>query len=190
LTDESTLLASARAGDLSAFQEIVEIHKKRVYRLALDLTGSHEDAEDLSQEVFVRAYAALGSFRGEARLSSWLYRITLNIYLDQHATQRDRYGVAAGKEEGRRAHEPPDTNPGPYETTAATILQNHVTHALAHLSPRERSVFVLRHYHDHSLKEIAQILEVRTGTVKSLLFRAVHKLRHELEFYKDRGHDR
>jgi RNA polymerase sigma-70 factor (ECF subfamily) len=172
---------------MSAFQEIVELHKKRLYRLALDLTGTHEDAEDLSQEAFVRAYGALGSFRGEARLSSWLYRITLNIYLDQRSVQRGRHGIASGRHDGDPAHELPDKDPGPYEAAAATILRNHVTHALARLSPRERSVFVLRHYHDHSLKEIARILEVKTGTVKSLLFRAVHKLRHELEIYRDEG---
>jgi len=185
LTDESTLLASARAGDLSVFGEIVELHKRRVYRLALDLTGCHDDAEDLSQEVFVRAYATIGSFRGEARLSSWLYRITINLYLDNYAVQRFRHSAGSGDREENTAHEQPDRNPGPDEATAATMLRDHVTHAFECLSPRERSVFVMRHFHDQSLKEIARILEVRVGTVKSLLFRAVHKLRHELDYYRN-----
>jgi len=187
LTDESTLLASARAGDLSAFGEIVELQKRRVYRLALNLTGSHEDAEDLSQEAFVRAFSSLGSFRGEARLSTWLYRITLNLYLDTQDGQRFRPRVGSRNCDGNGALEQPDKNPGPDEAAATTILRDHVANALGYLSPRERSVFVLRHYHDQTLMEIARILDVRVGTVKSLLFRAVHKLRHELHFYRNEG---
>ena len=183
MTDELTLLASARAGDLSAFGGIVELQKKHLYRLALNLTGSHEDAEDLSQEAFVRAFSSLGSFRGEARLGTWLYRITINLYLDTRDGQRFTRGAAgSGNWNGSGVHEQPDKNPGPDEAAATTILRDHIANALGCLSPRERSVFVLRHYHDQSLKEIARILDVRVGTVKSLLFRAVHKLRHELHF--------
>jgi len=187
LTDESTLLASARAGDLSAFGEIVELQKRRVYRLALNLTGSHEDAEDLSQEAFVRAFSSLGSFRGDAQLSTWLYRITLNVYLDTRDGQRFRRGAGSGNWNDSGVLEQHDKNPGPDEAAATTILRDHVANALGCLSPRERSVFVLRHYHDQPLKEIARILDVRVGTVKSLLFRAVHKLRNELHFYRNEG---
>ena len=104
-----------------------------------------------------------------------------------YGTQRFRHSAGSGDREENTAHEQPDGNPGPDEATAATMLRDHVTHAFKCLSPRERSVFVMRHYHDQSLKEIARILEVRVGTVKSLLFRAVHKLRHELDFYRNEG---
>lgn len=166
-----------------AFREIVEAHKERLYYLARDLTGNHHDAEDLSQEVFIKAYRALDRFRGEAQLHTWLYRITVNTYLNKRrkkalAFMRLRDDFADTVFEQTSA-QPPD------DGIEAGALRRHIERALETLSPRERSAFVLRHYHDLQVREVAAAMEVAEGTVKSLLFRAVRKLREELAVYRD-----
>ncbi len=165
------------------FREVVERHKRRVYYLALDLTGNHHDAEDLSQEVFIKVYRALGRFRGEAQLHTWLYRITVNTYLNTRRKKallfmrlRDDLADAAFEQS-----DAPPSDRG----AEKSMVQEHIERALGVLSPRERTAFVLRHYHDQSLRDVAAVMEVAEGTVKSLLFRAAQKLRKELAFYRE-----
>lgn len=165
-----------------AFREVVEQHKRPVYALAYDLTGSHHDAEDLSQEVFIKAYRALPAFRGDAQMYSWLYRITVNTYLNKRRKKAlrfrqlwDDFSYTASDDGIAR----------PDQEVEASTMQQHVEAALQHLSPRERSAFVLRHYQDYSIKEVAAVMDVAEGTVKSLLFRAVKKLRTTLDFYRE-----
>ena len=164
----------------ASFQGVVEQHKRSLYALAYDLTGSHHDAEDLSQEVFLKAYRARHRFRGEAQLSTWLYRITVNTYLNQRRKKVLRF---------RTLWDDFSDTPRPAEATdrqaEASAMRAHVEAALAQLSPRERSAFVLRHYHEMPLKEIAATMEISDGTVKSLLFRAARKLRTALAFYRE-----
>ncbi len=165
----------------SAFQELVETHKKRVYYLALDLTGNHHDAEDLSQEVFIKAFRSIGDFRGDAKPGSWLYRITVNTFIDERRRKklmmtklmeyfRDDIG---GLWAGRHA-------PNPEQKAENHLMQEYLDGALNLLSPQERAVFVLRHYEDLRLKEISQILHLAEGTVKSVLFRGIRKLQKAL----------
>lgn len=184
LIDEPVLIQRALGGDLPAFRQIVEEYKMIVYRLALDMTGNPDDADDISQEVFLRAYKSLPSFRGESKISSWLYRIAVNICLDHRSKKKSRLVELRDDMEGdeniaRDLHQPlPDMSAG------SRMIQDHIQKALEKLSPRERTVFVLRHYNDMSLKEIAATLSVTLGTVKSTLFRAVEKLQAELSFYR------
>jgi len=91
VNDEQVLIQRARIGEMSAFRELVEQYKKKIYYLSLDLTGNHHDAEDLSQEVFIKAYRSLKNFRGDAKFNSWLYRITVNTCI----SQRRKKSVAA-----------------------------------------------------------------------------------------------
>jgi RNA polymerase sigma-70 factor (ECF subfamily) len=166
---------------MDAFRELVNGARNGIYRLAYDLTGSRDEAEDLSQEAFIKAYRSLGSFRGEARWSTWMYRITMNTYLDvkknkvrsimEHRTDMEGHGD--------------DRTVTPDRSAEARLIQEHVEAALGSLTPRERSVFVLRHYHDLPLKHIAETLEISEGTVKALLFRAIGRLQKELAFYRD-----
>ena len=167
----------------SAFRTFVEEHKRHVFYLALDLTGNFHDAEDLAQEVFIKAYRALDSFRGEAKLYTWLYRIAVNTFLNKRRKKaltfmrlRDDLADTVFFQENARS---------PVEDVVSTDVQQHIDAALNSLSPKERSAFVLRHYHDMPLKEIAGVLAVAEGTIKSLLFRAIQKLRKELVYYKD-----
>jgi len=158
-------------------------HQQKIYRLAFNLTGNAQDAEDLSQEAFVKAYRGFREFRGEAEVSSWLYRITVNTWIDM-GRQKNRPMVDHQDqyEEGEHARTEPMHDPEEY--TQAAFLQQCIDRALDALSPRERAVFVLRHYEQYKLKEIGQTLSISVGTVKSLLFRAVQKLRNRLATYR------
>lgn len=167
----------------TAFREIVERHKRRVYYLALDLSGNHHDAEDLTQEVFIKAYRALDRFRGEAQLHTWLYRITINTYLN--TKRKKALAFMRLRDDFEDATFEQESTPPPDDGVQKRIALQHIEAALKALSPKERSAFVLRHYHDMSIKEIAAVMDVAEGTIKSLLFRAVQKLRKELAFYSE-----
>ena len=163
-----------------SFREVVETHKRAVYYLALDLTGNHHDAEDLSQEVFIKAHRGLQQFRGDAQMYTWLRRIAVNTYLNKKRKKALVFMRFFGDEE--ETERSPSAEPAPDSSAEGTILRQHVERALDALSARERSAFVLRNYHELSVKEVAASMDVADGTVKSLLFRATKKLQKELAF--------
>ena len=168
---DEALLDRARQGDGHAFQQLVEHYQERIYQVAYDLTGDHHSAEDLSQEAFVRLYRSLGSFRGEAQVSSWLYRVTVNLYLDQRRLRWLRNTLL---------RDTMDDLPAPQDESDVSL---DLERALRVLSPRERAVFVLRQYHGLRLTDIAADLQIAEGTVKALAFRALRKLRAALADY-------
>lgn len=166
-----------------AFQELVETHKKRVYYLALDLTGNHHDAEDLAQDVFIKAYRAMDSFRGDAKVFTWLYRIAVNTHLNRRRKKAVR-NMQLQEDFDRQADDSgalPDTD----EQAQRQQMQSHIRASLDALSPRERSAFVLKHMNGLTIKDTAAAMDIAPGTVKSLLYRATRKLRDELAFYRD-----
>lgn len=172
----------------ASFQELVESHKKNVYYLALNLTGNHHDAEDLSQDVFIKAFRAMKDFRGEAKWSSWLYRITVNTYIDEKRKKTHQLLPLPEEHEGEEDVQTSgylsDPRSNPQRDLESMNIQKHIDEALKKLSPRERAVFVLRHYNDLILKEIGEVLNISEGTVKSLLFRAIKRMQKELAFYR------
>jgi RNA polymerase sigma-70 factor (ECF subfamily) len=179
------------AGDMSAFQNLVDQFKKKVYYLAYDIVGDHHEAEDVSQEVFIKVYRSLKNFRKDAKMSSWIYQITVNSAID---LLRKRKAKPSVNLEEFDLLEPHDNPPGtgttavdPESSAEAAMLQSRIQKALLKVSPRERVVFAMRHYNDFQLDEIADVLEISTGTVKSLLFRAMQKLRRELSSYRGGG---
>jgi RNA polymerase sigma-70 factor (ECF subfamily) len=186
VSDEQELVSRAQHGDTVAFQEIIDRYKKQVYYLSLDLTGNHHDAEDLSQEVLVKAYTSLHKFRGESKISSWLHRIAVNAYLDERRKksltllkQSDELNetLTVHSSEGSL-----DSNPEKKMERAK--MQEHIDEALLTLTERERTIFVLRHYQEHALKEIAEMLDLSEGTIKSFLFRAIKKMQKALSQYE------
>jgi RNA polymerase sigma-70 factor (ECF subfamily) len=187
VTDDRPLVERAKRGDMDAFRRLVESSMTKVYWIAYDLTGSRRDAEDLSQDVFLKAFHSLDSFRGDAKWSTWLYRITVNTCLDylkspaRKRMQLDNPTSDDGLPRNVDFHEPLT----PDRITESRMIQVNIERALDSLSPQERSVFVLRHYHDLPLKQIADTLSVAEGTVKSHLFRAIHSLQRELGFYRN-----
>lgn len=175
------LVEAAAAGDREAFDELVRRHQGAIVGLARSLTGGSADAEDLAQEVFVKAYRGFDDFRGEASAFSWLYRITVNTFLNTRRKKALRFRQLWDD----FSHRPTHDEAAPETSVETEAVQRHIAQALDRLSPRERSAFVLRHYHELSIKEIAIVLEIAEGTVKSLLFRGVQKLREVLAFYRD-----
>ena len=187
MENEQALVDRFCNGDVSAFQDIVELYKKKVYYLAYDITGNHYDAEDISQEVFIKVFRSLKKFRRDAKMSSWLYQITVNTSIDSLRTSSSRMKKLTDQlEEGnlqKNLPESGETTNDPERSLEAAMIQKQLSQVLQCVSPRERAVFVMRHYNDFKMNEIAEILNVSVGTVKSLLFRAIKKLRRELSIY-------
>jgi RNA polymerase sigma-70 factor (ECF subfamily) len=163
--------------------ELVDRFHERVYALALDLTGNHHDAEDLSQEVLIKACDGLDTYRGDAKPFTWLYRIAVNTYLNRTRSR----GADATTLQGDfdQTSDGVGAPPDPGERAERRQMQAHIEAALEALSPRERSAFVLKHEHDLRIKDVAASMNVAPGTVKSLLYRATRKLRDELAVYRD-----
>jgi RNA polymerase sigma-70 factor (ECF subfamily) len=182
--DERMLVERASGGDMSAFREIVEHYKRQIYAVSLDFTGNHHDAEDVLQEVLMKVYRSLHKFRGDARLSTWLHRITVNTCLDRR--RGTPLPITSSEEIPGSVERIAATGPGsnPEKAAESTRMQEHINGALAALTPLERSVFVLRNYSGLPLKEVARILDRSEGTVKNMLWRALRKLQKELAFYR------
>jgi len=168
---------------MSAFREIVELYKHQIYSVSLDFTGNHHDAEDVVQEVLIKVYRSLHKFRGDARLSTWLHRVTVNTCLDR----RRKASVPTTSSEEipqyaeRFAASDPQCNPE--KAAELNRMQEQIDGALSSLTPLERSVFVLRNYSGLPLKEVARVLGRSEGTVKNMLWRALRKLQKELAIY-------
>jgi RNA polymerase sigma-70 factor (ECF subfamily) len=182
--DENAIIEGMAQGDQRAFRELVERYKKKVYYLALDMAGNPVDAEDISQEVFLKVYRSFATFRKGAKLGSWLYRITYNASID-HLRRKGAAPEAVADEliESSSSSEAGLPRRGPADPAAAlesSQLQDRIARALEKVSPQEKAVFLLRHYDDLMLKDIASCLGLSIGSVKSYLFRAVRKLQKEL----------
>ena len=185
--DDELLVRQAQQGSTSAFEELVRQYDRVVLRLALNITGSYEDAQDIYQEAFLRAYRNLGRFRFECSFYTWIYRIATNLCLD-HLRQKqlrnrdiiaERYSEA---EEESILDRVPDHRPStsPERAALSRELRDRIRMALGRLSPRERVVFELKHYQGLRLQTVANMLNTTENTIKNTLFRATHKLRVEL----------
>jgi RNA polymerase sigma-70 factor, ECF subfamily len=182
--DENTIIEGMTRGDQRAFRELVERYKKKVFYLALDMARNPVDAEDISQEVFLKVFRSFRTFKKGARLGSWLYRVTYNASIDHlrkkgaapEPVEDDVLERLSGSGHGLPQSAPPD----PAEAAESGQIQARIARALETISPQERAVFVLRHYEDLMLKDIAESLGLSIGSVKSYLFRAVRKLQKEL----------
>lgn len=165
---DGSLVARFQEGDESAFDELVTRHRKTVYRLAYRLAGSHEDADDLSQEAFIRAYRGLPGFRGEAAFRTWVTRIVVNLALN--ARQARRPTVPLVEAAGVRSE----------ASGTEAILRSQVEGAVGHLPPRQRQVLRLKVYGGMKFSEIAQAAGMSVGTAKATFFQAVQNLRVRL----------
>ena len=188
MTDEKALIARVKNGNINGFRELVEQYKRLVYYFAYDLVGNHHDAEDLSQEVFIKVYRSIRQFRGESKLATWLYRITVNTWLDMKRVKN--YPLRKmQKYIDHEEMEIPDhvdaRKSDPEKATESSLFQKHLRLALDKLSSREKSIFVLRHFHDQKISDIGQSLNLSTGAVKSTLFRTIKKLQKALAFYQE-----
>ena len=180
----------AREGDLSAFDHLVEKYMDRAYAVAYRMVGHPQDAEDVTQEAFAKAFSGLRGFRGDASFYTWLYRIVVHLCQDHLRKRRFRSRFTAwfrAEPDQERTDPPEERMPDPsWRSNPEAVLQASQTRsavdaALEALPPRQRSIFVLKHFQGLPIREIAQILRVTEGTVKTHLFRAVQALRRSLE---------
>ncbi len=182
--NDQILIDRICSGDQAAFYDLVGRYKKKIYHLAYDITGDHHEAEDISQEVFMKAFRALKTFRRDAKMSSWLHQITVNASIDSLRRKSVRHAKSTGELDNVSIQENlvASSTHGfdPVQSTESAQIQNRISQALKKISPKERTVFVMCHYNGLKLNETAEILNVTIGTVKSLLFRAIRKLRKEL----------
>ncbi len=185
--DDALLIREAQTGNAAAFEELVRQYDRAVLRLAVHLTGSQEDGQDIYQEAFLRAYVNLGRFRFECSFYTWIYRIVTNLCLDHLRKKSSRARdltttISADGEEEQVLDRLPDQRAGtsPERSLISRELRKCILRAMERLSPRERVVFELKHYHGLRLRTVAGILNTSEGTIKNTLFRATHKLRTQL----------
>lgn len=169
------LVEAFRRGEESAFSALVIKYRDGVYRVARRLLGNHEDAADATQEVFIRAYRALARFDGRSQLSTWLYRITINLCLDA----RSRIARFPLLDDADALSERPGGE-GLEQTAVGREMRRLVARAVSALPPRQRAMVVLRLYQDLPYQEIAGIMGCAEGTVKATMFAALRTLRRAL----------
>jgi len=151
-----------------------------VYRVAFQFAGNHYDAEDITQEVFIKVYRSLDKFRQDAQLSSWLYRIVMNACIDHRRRQQPASSAAFGEDAEQRLLNTPEETPGPEARAYAGELGEVLEYEINRLPHGQRIVFIMRHHQGLKLGEIADALGLAEGTVKRQLHAAVHRLRHAL----------
>jgi RNA polymerase sigma-70 factor (ECF subfamily) len=188
---DEALVRAAQRGDRPAFEQLVRQYDRAVLRLALHLTGSESDAQDIYQEAFLKAYRSLGAFRFECSFYTWIYRIVSNLCLD-HLRRRklrkeekpvvadpegEEFDALAQVADGR-------ASANPERDLLRKELGGRIQRSLEKLTPRERMVFELRHYHGLKLRTVGEMLSTTEETAKNALFRATQKMRAALADWK------
>jgi RNA polymerase sigma-70 factor (ECF subfamily) len=189
-THDCFLVREAQRGNHAAFAQLVHTHDKAVLRLALRITGSESDAQDIYQEAFLRIYKKLDRFRFQCSISTWIYRVATNVCLDHLRKGRQRKESSATQvdfdgEEFDLLTRISDDRPAhnPERKLLGRELSARIVCALQKLTPRERMVFNLKHFQGMKLREVGEILNIPESSVKTTLFRATHKLRLQLAKY-------
>ncbi len=185
ISDE-TLVERFMAGDVTAFNSIVERHQHKVYAIAYRMTRSREDSLDITQEVFLRAHRSIGQWRPLRKFRHWLYRIATNMTIDVLRKRQRRAGVIVDGEDFSmdRGIAAPSSGRGPVGRITLEERGGQIGKAIERLPERQRAVIVLRYYEDMSIKEIAAVVGCTEGTVKTHLFRATGKLRDLLSYMR------
>ena len=190
-SSDNALIARCQKADIAAFNEIVSRYKGKIYNYLYRMTGSADDAEDLTQEVFVRMYTSIGSFRAEASLSTWLFRIAGNLCVDAFRRGKKERGtvsldapVMGMDDDGNGpSRDVPDWSAEPDKLFGRKELGAHIEAALQKLPPKLRSAVILHDVEGLAYEEIAQTEHIPLGTVKSRIFNARVALREHLRPY-------
>lgn len=176
---EQEVIRRVLDGDSESFEQLIREYEKNVYNLALRMTGSSEDAYDMSQEAFLKAYTSLRSFRGDCKFSVWLYRIVSNVCLDflRSRSRRSTESLTVENDEGEEAiREIPDEQLSPETLLEKKLTREAVRRGLLALPEDQRKILLLREIEGLRYEEIASVLDIEPGTVKSRIFRARKKL--------------
>jgi RNA polymerase sigma-70 factor, ECF subfamily len=179
---DAAQVAQTLAGDQEAFRPLVERYSQRLFRLAYRITGSENDAEDLVQETFLKAYRNLERFEARSNFGTWLYRICANCSLDQRRRQRPTGEVREldNPDGSLSADNLANSSPSPERLVLSAEVQQEMEAAIQQLTPTEQTAFALRHHEGLSIKEISEVLGLRISATKNAVFRGVQKLRRAL----------
>lgn len=175
---ENEIIRSVLRGNVNDFEKLVTAYEKNVYNIALRMVGDPDDAADMTQETFIKAYRALSGFRGDSKFSSWLYRIASNVCLDflRSRSRHPQVSLSTVDEDGQAPVELPDMRQNPEEQLMKKLGMEAVRRGLEQLPEQQRQILVLRELGGLSYAELAQTLGLEEGTVKSRIFRARKRL--------------
>ncbi|MBR1456318.1 MAG: sigma-70 family RNA polymerase sigma factor [Oscillospiraceae bacterium] len=176
---EAAVIRRVTEGDVNAFEDLVAAYEKNVYNLALRMTGNAQDAEDMAQEAFIKAYNSLPNFRGDSKFSVWLYRIVSNVCLDflRRQNRRPASSLSVEDEDGEETQmDVPDESQSPELLLERRLTREAVQRGLQALPDEQRQILLLREIQGLSYEEIGLALDLEAGTVKSRIFRARKKL--------------
>jgi len=177
MIDETKLIDQILQGDTDSFAQLVETYQDKVYSLCLRMVGDREDARDLAQEAFVKAWRGLKFYKHEAAFSTWLYRLTSNVCIDFLRQKKRKSALSLTSQEEEEQIDIPDPSPQPEELVLQQQRKEAVADAMSQLEDEFRLVLTLRVVQERSYEEIAEIMDLKVGTVKSRLARAREKLR-------------
>jgi len=180
--NDAVVVAQVLAGDRDAFRVVVERHSQTLFRLAYRMPGNEQDAEDVVQETFLRAYRQLNKFEARSSFSTWLYRIAVNCSLDQSRKRRqqDERQATPHPEMPDPLLSLPSTDPSTERLVLSAEVRKKVEATLNELTEKEKAAFVLRHYEGMSIEEVGRAMGLRANAAKNNIFRAVQKLRRAL----------
>lgn len=185
-TDED-LVVAFQSGDIPAFDQLVRRWDRKIQGVIYRIVGNHDEARDLSQEAFLKAYRALGTFKQEARFSSWLYQIAINATRDRLRRRRRRTDLSLDDVEERAENALRAAGPSALDLIESNDLSRVVAAAMAALPEEQREVVILKEYEGLTFPEIAETLDVPLSTVKTRLYRGLGQLRVRLERQGIRG---
>ena len=179
------LIARTLEGDGGAFGLLVERFQRKIYRVAYAIVRDEVEADTITQDTFIQAYTHLAKFQGRAEFETWLTRIVINRSRDSLRRRKFLSFFSSSDDEQREGWiEPVDDRPDPEREIMAHQLRGAIERAEEQLSAQQKVIFRLRHYENRSLEEIAGLLGLRAGTVRAHLFRAIHKIRKQLEAFR------
>jgi len=184
--DETELIHQVKQGNENAFEQLVYRYDRTVLSIALKYTGNTDDAKDLYQEVFIRVYRGINNFQFRSEFSTWLYRIAVNVCLSYKSRSKEHLKVSINEEVDDTdftknvSEQLVYEGASPEEAAAGSELAGIVDAALETLSSRQKITFVLKHYEGYKIREIAEMLNCKEGTVKKYLFDAIKNLRKKL----------
>jgi RNA polymerase sigma-70 factor (ECF subfamily) len=175
--DEKEVAAGISTGSVPAFRQLVERYKKKVFYLAFDMLGKHHEAEDISQEVFIKVYRHRHKIDRIDQISTWIHRITVNTCIDQlrKKSRKNQVNLENDTLDALNYQAAAEQNPSS-DPEKDLVIQSQISHLLKAVTPRERSVVILRYIQGFKISEIAQTLKVSEGAIKSLLVRARRKM--------------
>ena len=187
--DDRDIIRRFNEGDIAVFSTLVDRYSQRAYQIAYGILRNPEDAQEVAQDVFVRIYKALPSFRGDAEFTTWMYRIAANLAKNKYRWNRSR-GIQREvsidepqetEEGGEVKFDVPEPRSRPDEETAVSELQERIAQEIEKLPPAYREALVLRNFKELSYEEIASVVGCKLGTIKSRIARAREELRRRLE---------